>query len=256
MYPEYGHWGETTMVTIRNYHEDVLCTGAAGPPGTMNEDGSHVSIPALELRQLNKLREDALIEDSMRTVRDQERRTIARENGIDVPVHSEPYYSDLKEEKAAEQLTTRQALSLERGLEMERVWMRRLGGWREEAEGDAGKPFPLNVPDYEDLQDWELDRLKEDVESVDRILASLKDTAGVVRATSSRDNSNNKLSRDPKRLAVRNEELKAVQQREAERQYLALVAEAQQQVHAENTQFPEGLRGWGQVGPDEQDLIR
>ena len=255
-YPEDGHWEETTMVTIRNYHEDILCTGAAGPPGTMNEDGSHVSIPTSELRQLNEAREDALIEDSMRTVRDQERRTIAQENGIDVPAHSEPYFSDLKEEKAAEQLTTRQALSLERGLEVERVWMRRLSGWREEAEGDAGKPFPLNVPDYEDLQDWELDRLKEDIRSLDRILASLKDTASVFRATSSRENSNSKLSKDPKRLAVRNEELKAVQQREAERQYLALVAEAQQQAHAENTQFPEGLRGWGQVGPDEQDLIR
>ena len=78
------------MVTIRNYHEDILCTGAAGPPGTMNEDGSHVSIPTSELRQLNEAREDALIEDSMRTVRDQERRTIAQENGIDVPAHSEP----------------------------------------------------------------------------------------------------------------------------------------------------------------------
>ena len=68
MYPEYGHWGETTMVTIRNYHEDVLCTGAAGPPGTMNQDGSHVSIPTSEFRRLNKAREDALIEDSIRTV--------------------------------------------------------------------------------------------------------------------------------------------------------------------------------------------
>jgi hypothetical protein len=56
----------------------------------MNEDGSHVSIPTSELRQLNEAREDALIEDSMRTVRDQERRTIAQENGIDVPAHSEP----------------------------------------------------------------------------------------------------------------------------------------------------------------------
>lgn len=70
-----------------------------------------------------------------------------------MPVHSKPYYSDLKEEKAAEQLTTKQALSLERGLEVERVWMRRLAGWREEAEGDARRPFPLNVPDYKDLQD-------------------------------------------------------------------------------------------------------
>ena len=255
-YPEYGHWGETTMVTIRNYHEDVLCTGAAGPPGTLNKDGSHVSISTLELRQLTKARDDALIEDSMRTVRDQERRAIARENGINVPVHSEPYYSDLKGETAAERLTTRQALILERGLKVERVWMRRLAGWREEAEGDAKKPFPLNVPDYEDLQDWELDRLKEDIKSLDKILASRNDTAGVIRATSSRENSNSKLSGDPKRLAVRNEELKAVQRREVERQYLALVAEAQQQAHAENTQFPEGLRGWGQVGPDEQDLIR
>ncbi|CAN9329399.1 unnamed protein product [Alternaria alternata] len=256
MYPEYGHWGETTMVTIRNYHEDVLCTGAAGPPGTMNQDGSHVSIPTSEFRRLNKAREDALIEDSIRTVRDQERRTIARENGIDVPVHSEPYYSDLKEEKAAEQLTTKQALSLERGLEAERVWMRRLAGWREEAEGDARRPFPLNVPDYKDLQDWELDRLEGDITLLDGIFASLEDAASAGRTTSSSENSNIKLSEDPKRLAVRNEELKAVQQREVERQYLALVAEAQRQARAENTQFPEGLRGWDQVGPDEQELVR
>ncbi|CAI9632589.1 unnamed protein product [Alternaria burnsii] len=244
------------MVTIQNYHEDVLCTGAAGPPGTMNEDGSHVSTPTSELRRLNKAGEDALVEDSMRIVRDQERRTIARENGIDVLVHSEPYYSDLKEDKAVGRLTTRQALSLERCLDVERLWMRRPFGWREEAEGDAGKPVPLNVPDYEDLQDWELDRLEEDIKSLDRILESLKDTAGVVRATSSRDNSNSKLSKDPKRLAVRNEELKAVQQQEVERQYLALVAQAQRQARAENTQFPEGLRGWDQVGLDEQELIR
>jgi hypothetical protein len=173
-----------------------------------------------------------------------------------VPVHSEPYYSDLKEEKAVERLTTRQALSFERSLEVEKVWMRRLTDWREDAEGDVRKPFPLNVPDYEDMRDWELDRLKEDIKSLDRILASRKDTAGVVRAMSRPENSNSKLSKDPKRLAVRNEELKAVQQREVERQYLALVAEAQRQARAENTQFPEGLRGWDQVGSDEQELIR
>ncbi|CAN9100033.1 unnamed protein product [Alternaria alternata] len=167
----------------------------------MNQDGSHVSIPTSEFRRLNKAREDALIEDSIRT-----------------------------------------ALSLERGLEAERVWMRRLAGWREEAEADARRPFPLNVPDYKDLQDWELDRLEGDITLLDGIFASLEDAASAGRTTSSSENSNIKLSEDPKRLAVRNEELKAVQQREVERQYLAF--------------FPEGLRGWDQVGPDEQELVR
>lgn len=98
--------------------------------------------------------------------------------------------------------------------------------------------------------------MERDITLLDGIFASLEDAASAGRTTSSSENSNIKLSEDPKRLAVRNEELKAVQQREVERQYLALVAEAQRQARAENTQFPEGLRGWDQVGPDEQELVR
>ncbi|KAG9187117.1 hypothetical protein G6011_04988 [Alternaria panax] len=120
-YPKYRHWKEDTLITLRSYHEDFLSTDAAGPPGAMDDDGSRVIISASELQRLNNNKEDARIDDSMRKVRDQQRQRIARENGIEIPVHSEPYYSQLGDERTVERLTTRQALSLERSPKAERL---------------------------------------------------------------------------------------------------------------------------------------
>jgi hypothetical protein len=97
VFPELVDGRRATLVTFRNHDDDFLCTGAAGPPGTMNGDGSRVEIPTAELQRLRKAREDTDTNDSLREGRDQKRRKVAWENGISVPVHSEPYFSDLEE---------------------------------------------------------------------------------------------------------------------------------------------------------------
>ncbi|KAG9187118.1 hypothetical protein G6011_04989 [Alternaria panax] len=91
---------------------------------------------------------------------------------------------------------------------------------------------------------------------MDAILASLEDGADIPRPRPSGQNGNKRLSEDPSRLAARTKELQSIQQRGAERQYLALVADVQQQALAQNVQFLEGISGWEHVHPNEQELIR
>lgn len=147
----------------------------------------------------------------------------------------------------------REALSLGRNAEAERAWMLKIVGYRKEAEkGDI--PFPLNVPGYEALEDWEVTRLEGDVEVLDGWLASMGYT-GVPPSPKSDGSSETKLSSASKRLAPRTKRLKAIQQREADRQYLEHIADLQQQALSMGLKFPVGVPGWEEVHPSEQQRM-
>ncbi|KAI4950301.1 hypothetical protein J4E91_004958 [Alternaria rosae] len=146
-----------------------------------------------------------------------------------------------------------EALSLDRSAEAERVWMLKIAGYRKEAE-KRDIPFPLNVPGYEALEDWEVTRLKGDVEVLDGWLASMGYT-GVLPSPKSDESSETKLSPASKRLAARTKRLKAIQQREADWQYLEHIADLQQQALSMGLKFPVCVPGWEEVHPSEQQHI-
>jgi hypothetical protein len=60
---------QTTLVTYPStalIDKSHLCTGAAGPPGTLTASGSHVPVLAEQYRRLLHAREQAWKEDSER----------------------------------------------------------------------------------------------------------------------------------------------------------------------------------------------
>jgi hypothetical protein len=166
---------------------------------------------------------------------------------------AKPYFSDIQEET----LATRKALSMDRSVETERAWMWRLARLRCDAkeENEEGPPFPLNVPGYEDLRDWEVSRLEADVEVLDGWLASMKDATDTLHPEGDDQDPRADLSAAEKREADRNERLKEIQQREADRQYVEHVAELQRQALDKGFEFPEGVPGWDEVDPIKQQRI-
>ena len=237
-----------TYTSNEDPDEDYLCTGGAGPPGTMTPSGSHVAITPDERRRLLRAREEAWKNDSMREAREQERREMARQNGVQIPEHNAPYFSDIQEEDA-----TRQALSSDRSVEVQRAWMLKLAVYRREAE-EGTVPFPLNVPGYEVLEDVEVTRLEGDAELLDGWLASMGYT-DIPPSPKSRASGDKKTPLNSKRLAARTKRLKAIQQREADRQYLEHIADLNRQALSMGYEFPEGVPGWEEVHADEQQRI-
>ncbi|KAI4605785.1 hypothetical protein J4E83_010448 [Alternaria metachromatica] len=228
--------------------ESYLCTGGAGPPGTITLSGSHVAITTHERRRLLRARQQAWKDDSLREAREQERREMARQNGVQIPEHNAPYFSDVQDENA-----TREALSLNRSIEMERAWILKLAGYRKKAEEEK-VPFPLNVSGYEALEDSEVTRLEGDVEVLDGWLTSMGYTD--ILFSPERDASGDKKTPlSSKRLAARTKRLKAIQQRESDRQYLEHIADLQRQALSMGYNFPEGVPGWEEVHHSEQRRI-
>ena len=78
-----------------------MCTGAAGPAGTLDDTGEPVAIPEDERRRLLDAREAANEADSMREANERERRETAGLNNQRVPT-SQPYYNDLTPRQVAE----------------------------------------------------------------------------------------------------------------------------------------------------------
>jgi hypothetical protein len=240
---------QATLVTYPStalIDKSHLCTGAAGPPGTLTASGSHVRVSAEQYRRLLHAREQAWREDSEREVRDQEHRKLAAENGLHLPAHNGPYFSDIQEEEA-----TKEALRRDRSAEAETAWMWKLAELRAEAEEDK-VPFPLNVPGYGELEDGEVARLEGDVEVLDRWLASMEDTATTIRPATAGRRRKREDSAALKQEADRTERLKAIQQREVDRQYLEHIADLQRQAVSLGYKFPEGVPGWKQVDPAEK----
>ncbi|KAI4614196.1 uncharacterized protein J4E87_009593 [Alternaria ethzedia] len=237
-----------TYTSNQDPDESYLFTGGAGPPGTITPSGTHVAITPDERRRLLRAREQAWENDSLREARDQERREMARQNGVQIPQGNQPYFSDVQEEDA-----TRQALSLYRSVEVERAWMLKLAGYRKDAE-EGEVPFPLNVPGYELLEDVEAMRLERDAEVLDGWLASMGHT-DILPSPKSGASGDRKTPLASKRLAARTKRLKAIQQREADRQYLEHIADLQRQALSMGYEFPEGVPGWEEVHPSEQRRI-
>ncbi|KAI4680836.1 hypothetical protein J4E81_010020 [Alternaria sp. BMP 2799] len=237
-----------TYTSNQDPDEDYLCTGGAGPPGTITPSGTHVAITPDERRRLLRAREQAWKNDSLREAREQERREMARQNGVQIPEHDAPYFSDVQDENA-----TREALSQDRNAEVERAWMLKLAGYRTDAEGEK-VPFPLNVSGYEALEDSEVTRLEGDVEVLDGWLAGMGYTDNLP-SPKSHESDEKKTPLTSKRLAARTKRLKAIQQREADRQYLEHIADLQRQALSMGYEFPEGVPGWEGVHSSEQQRI-
>jgi hypothetical protein len=243
---------QATLVTYPStalIDKSHLCTGAAGPPGPLTASGSHVPVSAEQYRRLLHAREQAWEDDSMREVRDQEHRKLAAENGLRLPAHNGPYFSDIREEEA-----TKEALSMGRSAEAETAWMWRLAGLREEAE-EGNVPFPLNVPGYGELDGWEVARLEGDVEVLDGWLASMGYNATMIHPGVPGRRKKGETPATHNQKADRTERLKAIQQREADRQYLEHIADLQQQAVSLGYKFPEGVPGWEHVDPAEKGRI-
>ncbi|KAI4676972.1 uncharacterized protein J4E84_009272 [Alternaria hordeiaustralica] len=237
-----------TYTSNEDPDESYLCTGGAGPPGTITPSGSYVDISAEERRRLLRAREQAWKNDSLREAREQERREMATQNGVQIPEHKAPYFSDVQDENA-----TREALSQDRSVEVKRAWMVKLAGYRKEVEEEK-VPFPLNVPGYEELEDWEVTRLEGDIELLDGWLASMGYT-DIPSSPKSDARGGKKTPLNSKRLTARTKRLKAIQQREADRQYLEHIADLQRQALSMGYNFPEGVPGWEEVHPSEQRRI-
>ena len=251
IYTSPGDGQQATLLTYTSNQdpdEDYLCTGGAGPPGTITPSDTHVTITRDERRRLLRAREQAWENDSLGEAREQERREMARQNGVQIPKGNAPYFSDVQEENA-----TREALSLHRNAEVERAWMLRLAGYRKEAEDDKTS-FPLNVPGYELLEDAEVTRLEGDAEVLDGWMASMGYT-DIPPFPKSGAGGDKKTPLTSKRLAARTKRLKAIQQREADRQYLEHIADLQRQALSMRYEFPEGVPGWREVHHSEQQRI-
>ncbi|KAI4638639.1 hypothetical protein J4E93_009940 [Alternaria ventricosa] len=242
---------QATLLTYKSNQdpdEDYLCTGGAGPPGTITPSGTHVAITPDERRRLVRERQEEWRNDSLREAREQERREMARQNGVQIPDGNAPHFSDMQEEDA-----TKQALSLHRNAEVERAWLLKLAVYKKEAE-ERRVPFPLNVPGYEALEDSEVTRLEGDVEVLDGWLASMGYT-DILLSPKSDASGDKKTPLNSKRLAARTKRLKAIQQREADRQYLEHIADLQRQALSMGYNFPEGVPGWEEVHTSEQQRI-
>jgi hypothetical protein len=216
---------QATLVTYPStalIDKSHLCTGAAGPPGTLTASGSNVPVSAEQYRRLLHAREQAWREDSEREIRDQEHRKLAAENGLHLPAHNGPYFSDIQEEEA-----TKEALGMDRSAEAETAWM-----WK--------------------LEDWEVARLEGDVEVLDGWLASMEYTTPTTHPGVTDGRKKGKTSESLKQEADRTERLKAIQQREVDRQYLEHIADLQRQAVSLGYKFPEGVPGWKQVDPAEK----
>ena len=131
--------------------------------------------------------------------------------------------------------------------------MLKLAGYRKEAE-EGYLPFPLNVPGYELLEDVEVTRLEGDAEVLDGWLASIGYT-DILSSPKSDTSGNKKTPLTSKGLAARTKRLKAIQQREADRQYLEHIADLNRQAVPMGYVFPEGVPGWEEVHPSEQQRI-
>jgi hypothetical protein len=163
-----------TTVTYRpgngdDDEDEYMCTGVAGPAGTLNDNGEPVPIPEAEVTRLLNAREAAYGADSMREANERERRETAELNNQRVPA-SQPYYNGLTHQQAAKNQASldrkfvRNILRPGRSDDELEVWLQTLADWEEETPEESEISFPLMVPGYNRLKDAQIAQLREDIE--------------------------------------------------------------------------------------------
>jgi hypothetical protein len=147
-----------------------LCTGGAGPAGTLNKDSMPLPISDEESERLACAKKTMLYTNSEREARERLRRAIASENGG--IVESQPYFNGLNKgysakvqailwhQGAAKQL--RKYLQQGRSPGLFDEWIEMLTQWEDQAQS-LDCAFPSFVPGYDHYTDEEIENLDSDV---------------------------------------------------------------------------------------------
>jgi hypothetical protein len=217
-----------------------LCTGGAGPAGTLNEDGVSFPTPDEEREQLARAKEAMLCTNSEREAREKLRYAIASENGG--IVENQPYYNGLNKEYsakvqailwhqgAAKQL--RRYLQRGRSPGLFNEWMKILAQWEDQAQR-RGCASPSYVPGYDYFIDEEIGNLEFDVATMRKMVEA----------------------RGKKAEAATQQALRLPRTAAQVQDWMNKLADLWEEANGAEVQFPYNVPGYNLLNDEEQEQL-